>query len=50
MTEGDPAFGQIVGGKLQRDFVARQNANAIAAQPAGQMRQYDPVVLQLNAE
>jgi len=50
MTESDPAFGQIVGREFQRDFVARQNANAVAPKPAGEMRQNDPVVLQLNTE
>src|SRR5580658_2448122 len=50
MAKCDPAFGQIVGREFQRDFVSRQNANAIAAQPACQMGKNDPVVLQLNAE
>src|SRR6202021_3977200 len=35
---------------FQRDFVSCQNANAIAPQPACQVRKNDAVVLQLNAE
>jgi hypothetical protein len=46
----NPAFSQIVGREFQRDFVARQNANTIAAEAAGEVRQNDPIVLQLNAE
>ncbi len=50
MTEGDAAFGQIVRGKFQGDPVSGQHADAIAAQPARQMGQYHPVLLQLYAE
>ena len=50
MTEGDPPFGEIVRGKLQRNFVARENADAITAQAAGEMRQDYALVLQLHAE
>ena len=38
MAESDSAFGQIVGGKFQRDFVSRQNADTVAPEPAGQVR------------
>ena len=50
MTEGDPAFGQIVGGKFERDFVARKHPDSVAAQPACEMREHYPFVFQLNAE
>src|SRR6185312_4064237 len=50
VPECDPAFGQIVGGKFEGDFVARQNANAIAPQAPGEMRENDPVMFQLHAE
>ena len=50
MAEGDSALGQIVGRQLHGDFVARQDADAIPAQPAGQVRQYLAVVLELHAE
>ncbi len=50
MAERDPALGQIVGGKLQRDLVTRQHANAIAAKPASQMRQNHALMFQLNTE
>jgi len=50
MTERNSAFGEIVGGEFQSDFIARQNADAIAAEPASQMCQHHALVLQLNAE
>ena len=50
MAERDPAFGQIVRGKLQRDLVARQHANAIAAKPARQMRKNDALMFQLDTK
>ncbi len=50
MPEGDAAFGQIVGGKFQRDLIARQNADAIAAQASRQMGQDDALVFELHAE
>jgi len=50
MTERNSAFGEIVGGEFQSDFITRQNADAIAAEPARQMRQHYALMLQLNAE
>ena len=50
MAEGDAAFSQIVGRQFQSDFVARQNADTVAAQPAGQVGKNNPFMLQLNAE
>lgn len=50
MAEGDAAFGEIVRGKLKRYLVARQYADAIAAQTPRQMRQDYAVVVDLNTE
>jgi hypothetical protein len=50
MTECDSAFGEIVRGEFQSDFIARQDADAITAEPARQMCQYYPLVFQLHAE
>ena len=50
MTECNSAFGEIVGGEFQSDFVACEDANAIAAKPARQVCQHYALVLQLNAE
>jgi hypothetical protein len=50
MAEGDAAFGQIVWREFQRDFVARQHANAVAAKSACEVREHYALVLQLNAE
>jgi len=50
MTEGNSAFGEIVGGEFQSDFIARQDADAIAAKPARQMSQHDTLVFELYAE
>src|SRR5262249_52151506 len=43
-------FGQIVGGQLHGDPVARQDADAVAPQSAGQVREHHAVMLQLYAE
>ena len=50
MTERNSAFGEIVGGEFQSDFITGQNADAIAPEPASQMCQHHALVLQLNAE
>ena len=50
MTECNSALGEIVGGKFQCDLVTRQNANAIAAEPPGQMCQDDALVFELYTE
>src|SRR5712671_5921514 len=50
MTEGDPAFGQIVRREFQRDFIARQNANTIPPETAREVRQNHPFMLELDAE
>jgi hypothetical protein len=50
MAERDSTFGEIVRGEFQSDFIARQNADAIAAEPARQVGQHNPLVFELNAE
>ena len=50
MAEGDPAFGQIVGGQLHGDLVPGKNTKAITAEAAGQVRQHHAVMLQLDTE
>ena len=50
MTECNPAFGQIVGGEFQGNFIARQDADAIAAKSASQVGQHDSLMFQLHAE
>ena len=50
MAEGDPAFGQIVWRKFQRDLVARKYANSVAAKPSREVRKHHPFVFQLDAE
>jgi hypothetical protein len=50
MTERDSAFGEIVRGEFQSDFIARQDADAIAAEPAREVSQHDTLVFQLHTE
>ena len=50
MTECDSAFGEIVRGEFQCDFIACQNADAIAAEPTRQVSQHHSLVFQLNTE
>jgi hypothetical protein len=50
MPESNSAFGQIVGGKFEGNFVTRQNADAIPAKPAGEVRKHYAFMFQLNAE
>jgi hypothetical protein len=50
MTEGNSAFGEIVGGEFQSDLIARQDADAIAAEPACRMGQHDTLMFELHAE
>src|SRR5258708_12952231 len=46
----DPSAGQVVGRKLDRDLVSRENADEILAHLAGNMRQPLGLVFQFNAE
>jgi hypothetical protein len=50
MAESDTALGEVVGGKFEGDFVAGQNADAIAAEAAGEVGQNKPFVLKLDTE
>jgi len=50
MAECDSALGEIVGGEFQSDFIARQDADAIAAESARQVSKHDTLVFQLNTE
>ena len=50
MTISDAALGQIVRRKLQGDAIARQNADAIAAEFARQVRKHGAFLVQLYAE
>jgi hypothetical protein len=50
MAEGDTALGEVVRGELESNFVARQNAYAVAAEPAREMRKHQAFVLKLHTE
>jgi hypothetical protein len=50
MAKCDPALGEIVRGQLHRDFVSRENPDAITAKATGEMSKDHLVMVQLNAE
>ena len=50
MAEGDTALGEVVGGKFEGDFIAGQNADAIAAKAACEVSQDKTFVFKLNTE
>ena len=50
LPEGNPTFGQIVGREFQGDLVSRQNADAVTAEPARQVRQDHAFMFELYAE
>lgn len=50
VTVSDAAFGEVVRGHLQSHTVTGQNAYAISPQLAGQVSQYRPVLVQLDAK
>ena len=50
MTERNSAFGEIVGGEFQSDFVARQDADTIAAEAPREVRQHYTLMFQLYTE
>ena len=50
MTERNSAFGEIVGGQFQGDFIARDYANTIAPEPARQVSQDDALMFELHAK
>src|SRR6185312_3997882 len=47
---GDPALGQIVRGHFESHAVSGKDANAIAPELAGQMRQHRSLLVELNTE
>jgi hypothetical protein len=50
VAEGDSPFGQIVGGELQGDFIACQNAYAVPPEATCQMGQDNAVMFKLDTE
>jgi hypothetical protein len=50
MAEGDSTLGEVVGGKFEGDFVAGQNADAVAAEAAREVGEDKPFVLKLHTE
>jgi hypothetical protein len=50
MAERNSTFCQIVGREFEGDFIAGQNADAVAPQAAGQVGEHDPLMFQLHAE
>jgi len=50
MAERDPTLCEVVGGKFEGDFIASQNADAVAAEAACKVGKYKPFVLKLHTE
>ena len=50
MPERDTSLGKIVWRELQRYFISGEHPDAITAEPAGQMGQYNAVVFELDTE
>ncbi len=50
MAESDAAFGEVVGGEFEGDFIAGEDADAIAAQAAGEVGEHQTVMFELNRE
>ena len=50
MTECNSAFGEVVRGEFQSDFIACQNADAIAAESACQVSQHHALMFELHTE
>jgi hypothetical protein len=50
MAEGDSTLGEIVRGKFEGDFVACQNADAVAAEAACKVGKDKAFVLKLHTE
>lgn len=50
MTVSDAAFGEIVGREFEGYPVAGEDADAVAAELAGEMREHHPFLIELNAE
>jgi hypothetical protein len=50
MAESDTTLGEVVRGEFEGDFIARQNAYAVAAEAARKMREHQTFVLKLHTE
>ena len=50
VAKGDAPFGQVVGREFHGDAVAGKHADAVAAQTAGEVREHDTLMFQLDAE
>ena len=50
MAESDTALCEVVGGEFEGNFIAGQNPDTIAAEPACQVREYQAFVLKLHTE
>jgi hypothetical protein len=50
MAEGDAALGEVVGGEFEGDFIAGEDADAIAPQAAGEVGEHQTVMFELNRE
>jgi hypothetical protein len=50
MAKRDAAFGEVIRRQFHRDFIAGENADAVASQPSGQMGEYDAIMFELDAE
>ena len=50
MAEGDTTLGEVIGGEFEGNFIARQNAYAVASEPACQMREHQAFMFELHAE
>ncbi len=50
MTEGDAALGEIVRGEFHGDAIACEDADAVAAETAGEVGEDHAFVLKLDAE
>ena len=50
MAESDTALGEVVGGKFEGDFVAGENADAIAAETACEVSENKTFMFKLDTE
>src|SRR6185312_10462143 len=50
MAEGDAALGEVVRGEFEGDFIAGEDADAIAPQAAGEVSEHQTVMFELNRE
>src|SRR6185437_4212403 len=50
MAEGDAALSEVVGGEFEGDFIAGEDADAIAPQAACEVGEHQTLMLELNGE